>query len=48
MITTELEGVVRPKIDTEGVVRGEQADEGEGKITMMDLNVTENVHAHVP
>ena len=48
MITTELEGVVRPKIDTEGVVRGEQADEGEGKITMMDLNVTENVHVHVP
>ena len=48
MITTELEGVVRPKIDTEGVVRGEQADEGQGKITMMDLNVTENVHAHVP
>ena len=48
MITTELEGVVRPKIDTEGVVQGEQADEGEGKITMMDLNVRENVHAHVP
>ena len=47
MITTELEGVVRPKIDTGGVVQGEQADEGEGKITMMDLNVTENVHAHV-
>ena len=47
MITTELEAVVRPK-NTDGVVRGEQADEGEGKITMMDLNVTENVHAHVP
>ena len=40
--------MIRPKIDTDGVVQGEQADEGEGKITMMDLNVTENVHAHVP
>ena len=48
MLPTELEGVIRPKIDTDGVVQGEQADEGEGKITMMDLNVTENVHAHVP
>ena len=38
MITTELEGVVRPKIDTEGVVRGEEADEGEGKLMAMDLS----------
>ena len=38
MITTELEGVVRPKIDTEGVVQGEQADEGEGKLMAMDLS----------
>ena len=47
LLTIELEGVVRPKIDTDGLVQGEQADEGEVKITMMDLNVTENVHAHV-
>ena len=38
MITTELEGVVRPKIDTEGVVQGEEADEGEGKLMAMDLS----------
>ena len=38
MITTELEGVVRPKIDTEGVVQGEQADESEGKLMAMDLS----------
>ena len=48
VLPTELEGVIRPKIDTDGVMQGEQADDGEGKITMMDLNVTENVHAHVP
>ena len=38
MITTELEGVVRPKIGTDGVVPGEQADEGEGKLMVMDLS----------
>ena len=38
MIPTELEGVVRPKIDTEGVVQGEEADEGEGKLIAMDLS----------
>ena len=38
MITTELEGVVRPKIDTEGVLQGEEADEGEGKLMAMDLS----------
>ena len=38
MITTELEGVVRPKIGTDGVVQGEQADEGEGKLMAMDLS----------
>ena len=38
MITTELKGVVRPKIDTEGVVQGEEADEGEGKLMAMDLS----------
>ena len=29
---------MRPKIDTEGVVQGEQADEGEGKLMAMDLS----------
>ena len=38
MLTTELEGVVRPKIDTDGVVQGEQAEEGEGKLMAMDLS----------
>ena len=38
MITTELEGVVRPKIGRDGVVQGEQADEGEGKLMAMDLS----------
>ena len=38
MLTTELEGVVRPKINTDGVVQGEQADEGEGKLMAVDLS----------
>jgi len=38
VITTELEGVVRPKIDTDGVVQGEQTEEGEGKLMAMDLS----------
>ena len=38
MLPTELEGVIRPKIDTDGVVQGEQADEGEGKLMAMDLS----------
>ena len=38
MLTTELEGVIRPKIDTDGVVQGEQADEGEGKLMAVDLS----------
>ena len=38
MLTTELEGVIRPKIDTDGVVQGERADEGEGKLMAVDLS----------
>ena len=30
--------MVRPKIDTDGVVQGEQADEGEGKLMAVDLS----------
>ena len=30
--------MVRPKIGTDGVVQGEQADEGEGKLMAMDLS----------
>ena len=42
MITTELEGVVRPKIDTEGVVQ--QPNEGEGKLMAMDLSQEISMH----
>ena len=38
MLTTELEGVIRPKVDTDGVVQGERADEGEGKLMVVDLS----------
>ena len=30
--------MIRPKIDTDEVVQGEQADEGEGKLMAMDLS----------
>ena len=30
--------MIRPKIDTDGVVQGERADEGEGKLMAMDLS----------